>query len=370
MCRRRQIEALKHQGKMVALPIPQRLLKRIKEAEAVITNEVAQTDSTEAKKTVVEEAVKDKEITQTAKRPENLASNLNTKSPTQTITEDRANAKDFDDSSAHGTPERNGSTDKLSLQPLKMKESEVQQFLERYESAVSPKLIQSYCPLSELLEKAHSGYEPHWVSLTNNSSIEGLGVYHLDPAAKSGARVTILHASTAADEALEFFLEELVRSVWTNVHCAEIRVGLAHLPQPDGKLAPHGPLKTAFLRLRFRWKTLTSDQQGNRILILGLTRPSPFLNPRYLDTAKEPITFKHAVVFSLGESNNHEAESKSEGMPPMGQCSYLSAFLGLKLAGHLQDMTAIKFGEESEFHSLSLANALAQLEELVFVMRV
>eukprot|EP00826_Nyctotherus_ovalis_P040508 TRINITY_DN4002_c0_g3_i1.p1 TRINITY_DN4002_c0_g3~~TRINITY_DN4002_c0_g3_i1.p1 ORF type:complete len:345 (+),score=64.62 TRINITY_DN4002_c0_g3_i1:1131-2165(+) len=338
---------------MVALPIPQRLLKRIKEAEAVIMNETAQTDSAEAKKIVVEEIMEKKEATQPAK------------SPIQAITEDKINAKDIDNNPAHKTPEKNESTEKSSLQPLKMKESEVQQFLERYTSVVSSKLIQSYCPLSELLEKAHSGYEPHWLSLTNNSSIEGLAVFHLDPAGKSRARVTILHASTASEERLQSFLGELVSCIWENVNCEEIRVGLAHFSQADGKLGPYTPLKAAYQQLHFRWKTLTNDEQGNRILILGLTRPSPFLNPRRLDAKKEPITFKHAVVLSLGQSNNHEVENESEGMLPMGQCSYLSAFLGLKLAGHLQNMTAIKFGKESEFHSLSLTNALTQLEELV-----
>jgi len=314
--KRKQIEALKHQGKMVALAIPPGLLRKIKEAEAIIMKEP--THNSKSRKSVLPK-------------------------------EDAINVK----------------IQKEELRPLGLNESEVEQFLKRYQTTISPMLIKSYCPLSELLEKAHSGYEPHWLCFTDNSSIKGLAVFHLDPASKVKARVNILHASVTSESDLPNFLKELTNYIWENINCEEIRVGLAHITQDNDKPGPYSPLKVTYQQLNFRWKTLTNDEQGNRILILGLQRSLPFSNPRNLNANKEPITFKNAVILSLGHAFDLDNNGSERAKLPMSQCSYLSAFNGLKLAGYLSDMGTVKFGKESKFHSQTLTKALTQLEELV-----
>lgn len=70
---------------------------------------------------------------------------------------------------------------------------------------------------------------------------------------------------------------QLVNYIWKNVNCDEIRVGIAHIPQGQGKFIQYEPLKIAFQNLGFRWKTLVNDEKGGRILVLGLNRPENVL---------------------------------------------------------------------------------------------
>ncbi len=178
------------------------------------------------------------------------------------------------------------------LCPLGIREGEVAAFLQEYQRHVSDKLVQSYVPCAELLEKSMTGYEPCWVCLKDFSvgagkspyeNVKGLAVFHVDPTSKLRVRVNILHASVAESAGpVKEFLQKVVDYVWANVNCEEIRVGLAHIEQAGEKYVPYEPLKNAYQELQFRWKTLTNDEEGKRILVLGLSRPAtkPFANPR------------------------------------------------------------------------------------------
>ena len=192
--------------------------------------------------------------------------------------------------------------DSLLVQPLKVNDVELESILTWYKTQCSAPILKSFCELAKLLEKADSGYEPSWVCFVDSSypkegakallsagkleGIRGLAVFHLDPASQTRKRVFILHASTCTEAAepttLRTCVAKLVDYIWANVNCEEIRVGLTHLLQEDGKRAPYELLKSAFLALNFRWKTLINDQPDNRILVLGATRPltTLFANPR------------------------------------------------------------------------------------------
>jgi hypothetical protein len=174
------------------------------------------------------------------------------------------------------------------LRTLGISEAEVSTFLEQYEPMVPAKILESYLVLPKLLEKSLSGYEPYWLCFNetdhvNYSAIKGLVVFHTDPESKLKQRVNILHASVTAEEELNDFLKEVVEYIWSNVNCQEIRVGISNIDKVGEKLVPYEPLKEAYQKLQFRWKTLTNDENGNRILVLGINRPTnkPFLNPRY-----------------------------------------------------------------------------------------
>ena len=181
-----------------------------------------------------------------------------------------------------------------TVEPLGIRESQVSELLEYYQSIISPKLIQSYTPCTELLEKAQSGFEPYWLCFTSSdyapeskseySKIRGLAVFHVDPTSKLRVRVNILHASCEPESMLKEFLEKVLQYIWNNVNCDEIRVGLAHIEQAGEKYIPYDPLKNLYQELQFRWKTLTNDELGKRILVLGLNRPvaKVFTNPRYI----------------------------------------------------------------------------------------
>ena len=418
--RLKQIEALKQQAKMTVLPIPPALLKRIREAEMVIMEEAIMMADMEQSEVLTEKREeqrrstssdhsehKKQEVSDTRTQDQPALHSVK-KSPTMVEKEpvimkskQESPVAKLDKENFELKPEKKSAAAKEeeewannkdeevatgpTLNPLGISESEVPEFLKHYESAVSPKLIQSYPPCSELLEKSLTGYEPHWLcfcSLENapgsHSSVKGLAVFHMDPTSKLKPRVNILHATVTPESELKPFLAALVEYIWTNMNCEEIRVGIAHIDQAGEKSVPYEVLKAAYQELQFRWKTLTNDEQGKRILVLGLNRPAtkPFMNPRYyivsplinrnLIASQEPITFKHAVVLSLSKTAVPEEDAKlAIATTPMGQCSYLSAALGLKLGGHIPSMGALNLTKADAFYSQALIKTLSQLDDMV-----
>ena len=187
----------------------------------------------------------------------------------------------------------------VSIKPLDITDAEISQFLQLYKQAASPLMMDSYCPLNSLVEKAQAGYEPYWLTYSSSKftketlskkglgSVQGFAVFHTDPTSLAKPRVFILHASILNESSdpgrLNSFLANLLEYIWTNINCEEIRVSLLHFRQNDGKLAPYDLLKSAYQENKFRWKTLVNDQQGNRAIVLAITRPSTSIvnNPRY-----------------------------------------------------------------------------------------
>ena len=188
-------------------------------------------------------------------------------------------------------------TTSFGIKPLKITEPEAAKLLAWYQNHTSSKILQSYCPLSELITKAESGYEPYWLCYANDTYplegasnllrdssfdlLRGLAVFHIDPASQQKPRVTILHASTLEETKVPDLVRKLVEYIWKNVNCEEIRVELTHFMQ-EGRLAPCDVLKASFQGMKFRWKTLINDQQGKRVVVLGLARGAGdvFVNPR------------------------------------------------------------------------------------------
>eukprot|EP00826_Nyctotherus_ovalis_P056763 TRINITY_DN7728_c0_g1_i5.p1 TRINITY_DN7728_c0_g1~~TRINITY_DN7728_c0_g1_i5.p1 ORF type:complete len:491 (-),score=73.69 TRINITY_DN7728_c0_g1_i5:394-1866(-) len=343
--RLRQLDALKQKSKMMVLPIPTTLLKRIKAAESIIIEESITEGNSEARSS--------------SRRTEF--------SPTSEPTIK---------SSSKFTAEKSPANKQPQLKPLNISEDEIPALLEQYSSMVPSKFLESYLALTELLEKSQTGYEPCWLCYTesehvNYAAIKGLAVFYVDPEAKVKPRVQILHASVTAEEDLDMFLKDVVEYIWSKTNCQEIRVGITHIDQVGEKLVPYEPLKAAYQSLQFRWKTLTNDENGKRILVLGVNRPADklFLNPRYhalngrrINELQEPITFRHAAVCLLSE--NEEVKRCGDEVVPMSQCSYLAAVLGLKMAGLVSDMTSLQFINEQAFPSRTL---LEKLENLVLL---
>lgn len=280
---------------LAILPIPAPTLKKIREAEVVIMEEAVQqmmvaSEPTQDQETIKETEEKKESPKQIETEPNKPQHEISTKSlkkePAEIVKEPVvvSVAKTVEEPMKLDTEE-----EKLLLRPLKIHEREVAAFLAEYQTGVSAKLIQSYVPCAELLEKSQTGYEPCWLCLRSDSNsadhkkIKGLAVFHIDPTSKLRVRVNILHATAEESTGnVKDFLQQVVDYIWANVNCEEIRVGLAHIEQAGEKYIPYDPLKNAYQDLQFRWKTLTNDEQGKRILVLGLSRPAtkPFLNPR------------------------------------------------------------------------------------------
>lgn len=289
---------MKSQAKMVPLPIPPVLLKKIKEAEGVIMQEAVQSELCCGKDSETQNALSSrKSVSSVESRKEVRKNSARSKRKLNSVTATSEERKDasshVENNKANDAAVRNNDEIALKegaegsglvLKPLGMKESEVSEFLEHYQSTVPKQLLESYSPCSELLEASLSGYEPYWLCLKDKDqpAIKGLAVFHLDSEAKLKSRVMILHASVTDEGNLSAFLKDLVTFIWQNVNCEEIRVGIAHIEQENSKCAPYLPLKNAYQALNFRWKTLANNEDGKRTLILGLSRQSTdsFLNPR------------------------------------------------------------------------------------------
>eukprot|EP00826_Nyctotherus_ovalis_P060829 TRINITY_DN8586_c0_g1_i1.p1 TRINITY_DN8586_c0_g1~~TRINITY_DN8586_c0_g1_i1.p1 ORF type:complete len:415 (-),score=54.22 TRINITY_DN8586_c0_g1_i1:884-2128(-) len=224
------------------------------------------------------------------------------------------------------------------LLPLKMRDVDVPELLEWYQSKLPIKFAKSYCPLPDLLAKSQSGQNPIWLgysssktalSIANHKNflnIEGLAVAHIDASSRVGVKAVILHASVLSENTSELreFLEKLVDYVWRHVNCDEVRVELLHFVQGD-KLGPYEVLKSEFQGLKFRWKTLMNDSEGNRTLVLGASRPEGkvFDKRKGLDCKSEPITFKHGVILSLTDKPIEQEDDECKPQTLYSLCSYL-----------------------------------------------
>lgn len=177
--------------------------------------------------------------------------------------------------------------ERLVLQPLGMKESELPLFLKYYKSAVSANITESYSPLEDLLKQTQTGYNPHWLCLKapedsskDYTAIKGLVVFCLEAEEELKRQVSVLHASTA-EEQLANLLEEVVKYVWVNVNCREIKVVLNHI-EYIGHFIIYKPLKSAYQKLHF--KPLAQSETHKQALILDLDKSAPhfLLLPKYL----------------------------------------------------------------------------------------
>jgi len=215
------------------------------------------------------------------------------------------------------------------LKPLKIRDLDVPKLLQWYKSKLSDNLAKSYCAIDNLLEKSKTGNNPIWLGYASNGTafdlvkknsftLEGLAVIHIDGSPKQ--RVVILHASVLNEEAknLPDLLQKLMSYIWTNINSAEIRVNLFHFIQHD-KQGPYENLKSEFQKLKFKWKTLVSDENGNRVLTLGANRPEDKIFDKTKGLDCKSITFKHGVILT---HSNKSIQTKE--LPKIySLCSYL-----------------------------------------------
>ncbi len=297
------------------------------------------------------------------------------------------------DESAGADKKQDASHDSRSGEvfPLRVDELGAERFLQWYRTRLSSKFVKSFSPLSDLVNRSQTGYEPCWLCyagqdypkegvgplLQENRSLEsvqGFAVFYTDPGCQARSRVTILHVSVLDDDRapqrLPQFIKKLLDYIWMNVGCEEVRVELAHFMQ-EGKLAPYDALKAAFHAIKFRWKTLINDQQGNRMVVLGLARPTEnvFANPRGISYGQEPITFKHGVVLAISNTETKteneqrkQAKGKWEELL-LTQCSYLEALREFAKQAGIQK-PELALGETTDPFMRSMAESQAKLATL------
>lgn len=320
------------QSTLMELPVSVSLLKRIKAADSILLKEktLTQTSTLRGKKLFAptELSLRPNAEKHFNNKPSLTARRLSSRKPSHKIIVSPSNT---------ATPSKD-----FELRPLKVKDVDACRLTAWYGTKVSSSFARSYCSLESLLEKSRDGNNSLWLGYSADETafnlidkredefnLDGFAVICIDPSSQLRARVLILHASVLKDESknLPKLLQKLTDYVWANVNCDEIRVELFHFMQDD-KLGPYELLKSEYQRLRFKWKTLISDQEGSRVLILGINRPEGkiFDKVKGLDCKREPIEFKHGVVLTLTDEFVKEKSEPIELPKLYSLCSYLQAF--------------------------------------------
>ena len=229
------------------------------------------------------------------------------------------------------------------LFPLNITDMEASTLIEWYKTKISEKFIKTYPYIEQLIEKSQISYNPIWLSfgsqyidnistLIKENSIEsymnGLTVLYIDPNSQIKSRIFILHASIIDEdeEKINIYLNEVVNYIWTKTNCDEIRIELTYFMQ-NSKLSPYHLLKDQLQKLKFKWKVLINDQEGNRKIVLGIDRPEDeeFSSIKRIDCKTAPITFKQASVFAICEKIN-KAENNLSFIGIQAMCCYLEMF--------------------------------------------
>ena len=98
-------------------------------------------------------------------------------------------------------------------------------------------------------------------------------------------------------------------------------------------------IKKTLTENKFRWKTLTNDETGTRIMVLGLaiSDHDDFQNPRFssylfntlfrkIETDREVLTVKMGTILCLGDEET-EVTDKPEQNRLISKCGILNAVL-------------------------------------------
>jgi len=201
------------------------------------------------------------------------------------------------------------------FEELGIEEEKFGEFFEQYKKEVPNSIIATFLPPHELQEKMEAGAEPYFLAFKQkgqNNDILGLAAFNIDPTSQIRKRVNLHHISTKNKDIIGDIIHEFLKFAWENVCCDEIRVGLYHQANAEGHMFLEDWIKEKFTQEKFRWKTLTNDKSGTRVMVLGLNRPQEvtFLNPRNIDTSKEPVTFKYGLVMGFGEKEHASKDPK------------------------------------------------------------
>lgn len=196
-----------------------------------------------------------------------------------------------------------------TLYPLKLAESGIQSFLEKYIVKLDDKFAKSYSTPSELYQKLQTGNNAQFYGLRNKGStkdIDGLLAYNLD---NMFNRVNILHLTTVNRKGIEEAVAVCIAHIWKNENAHEIRIGLYHFDgEKNGKpaLVVDTDINSALTKHKLRWKNMLNE--GNkRILVNGANRSD---NREVDNDLDKLITVKSSLIYNItdqhkGDANTH-----------------------------------------------------------------
>mmetsp|Transcript_31809 Transcript_31809/g.31100 ORF Transcript_31809/g.31100 Transcript_31809/m.31100 type:complete len:122 (+) Transcript_31809:846-1211(+) len=109
-----------------------------------------------------------------------------------------------------------------------------------------------------------------------NNHVMGVALFNIDHTAQNEQRAFIRHISVTDIKYISKAVDQVVKFIWENVECQNIRVQLWHVKDQEKDSMSLDPnIKTAYYSIGFKWKTLTNDPAtGKRAQIMQLNRPN------------------------------------------------------------------------------------------------
>jgi len=217
----------------------------------------------------------------------------------------------------------------LCLKPMKLKESEAKDFLEKYTKELPLNIRNSYPRAQTLLMRIHNSADNYWLASHNNTALAIFCLEHIH----EQVRAVILHASSIKKEEFDTMLFQLKEHIWANTSADEIRVELLYI-QEDNKFTPCKELENKYFASGFKWKTILNTPNkyySRRTLILGIQRPYP------KGEHKKSIQFMHCSILGLNDKSGMEESINVKYLFNSG-CSLIKALLCLLEEDNLCDI--------------------------------
>ena len=100
---------------------------------------------------------------------------------------------------------------------------------------------------------------------------------------------------------LPFVLTSLLDFIWSKDPVVDIRVNLIHTEDADGKLGVSKKIQDSFTNVGFKWKLMVSDDNGERVSILGLRRGEDAPEIEVSELEKEPLVIRAGISLKEGD---------------------------------------------------------------------
>ena len=115
-------------------------------------------------------------------------------------------------------------------------------------------------------------------------------------------RIVIDHISCLNFDEFEQCLDAATKMLFDLFPAQEIRLGLLHVENSDGKLVVYENVRQAVERVGFKWKNLTNASEKRRVLIMGIRRTEDtHANTPNLKYFSEVLTIRVGIVLGITE---------------------------------------------------------------------
>ncbi|OMJ71128.1 hypothetical protein SteCoe_30739 [Stentor coeruleus] len=133
--------------------------------------------------------------------------------------------------------------------------------------------------------------------------IVGLITLNLENQKSMHNRLQISHISAVNIEVFDKIAEEIVKYIWKEYPCVEIRVGIISKINEQGKYESEKSIKHVFDKLGFRWKQMIYAINETPVQLLGLRRTENAEDMKVESIFDDCIQISYGCVVQIGQKN-------------------------------------------------------------------